>query len=196
MKTETSLRAERTNPVWRASRNDEGERGRLLDALVERGVTYLDGARGLPNELSDVELIVALTESDDARLRLALIPLFLAQSSLAELVPSLVAQLDPQRALDLKQRYTAAVCLQRFWQTRLREFVGEKLLPDLFSTELQLPPLTAQHGKWTFHALADGMSAVHNGIDFLASFNKTFEHFIRQREVEASHREPASTHQS
>lgn len=171
---------------------DEVDRDRLIDALIERGVTYLDGGSGVPSGLSDVELIMALAQSDDPRLRLALIPLFLAQPVLASLVPSIVARMTPPDALTLKQRYTVAACLQRFWRTRLSEVIaGQSSLPDWFGAELDLPSLDVMHGKLALYRLAKQMSEQHPGIDFWASFNKTFEHFVRQLEVEAQTHEPA-----
>jgi len=169
------------------------ERDCIVDALVEHGVTYLAGGRGLPSAISDAELIRTLVESDDARLRLAIIPLFLSRPDLNASVPAIIKQLSPERALDLKQRYMAAVCLQRFWRTRLNQTIGQNaLLPDLYSGELGLPSLNVQHGKHTLNALAKQMSRTHDEVDYLASFNKTFEHFIRQREIEMLDREPAS----
>jgi hypothetical protein len=161
------------------------ERECLVDALVARGVNYLAGGRGMPSALTHAELIDALTQSEDARLRLALIPLFLAQPSLASLVPFAVARLAPLPALSLKQRYTAAACLQRYWRTRLSEFVADgSPLPDLFSQELGLPALDALHGRLALYQLAGRMSAASDGVDVWTSFNKTFEDFIRQLEVE------------
>ncbi len=161
------------------------DRDRLIDALFERGVTYLAGGRGLPSEMSDAELIIALTQSDDARVRLALIPLFLSDPGLAALVPSIIKQLEPEFTLNLKQRYTAAACLQRLWRTRLSEVVTDgALLPDLFSDELGLPSFDELYGKLALFRLAEQMSDQHQGIDFWTSFNKTFDDFIHQLELE------------
>ncbi len=158
---------------------------RIVDALNERGVTYLTGGRGLPSGMSDDELIRALVESDDARLRLVIIPLMLSRPELSANVPPLIEHLAPARALDLKQRYTAAVCLQRFWRTRLAETIGETSpLPDWFSAEFGLASCDELFGRLTLYRLAEQLSSQNKGSDYWGAFSKTFEDFIRQREVE------------
>ncbi|MEP7200483.1 MAG: hypothetical protein ABI874_11750 [Chloroflexota bacterium] len=161
------------------------DRGRLIDALVERGVTYLDGGSGQPSGWRDAELISALAQADDPRLRLALIALFLARPAFGSLMPSAVAQLPMPAALALKQYYTAAACLQRYWRTRLSAVVANPMpLPDWFSRDLNLPDLDVLYGRLALRALADQMAAQHDDADFWTAFQKSFEDFIRQREME------------
>jgi hypothetical protein len=168
------------------------ERERLVDALRERGVTYLAGGHGESSGMDDAELILALVQSDGARLRLALTPLFLSHPTLAEVVPAVVKQLSPSAARELQQRYTAAVCLQRFWRTRLREVLLSNVdLPDLFSTMLGLPSATVLYGRLTLWYLAEQMSLEHGGVDYWATLHKTFEDFMQQRTVELASHEPA-----
>jgi hypothetical protein len=93
----------------------------------------------------------------------------------------------------LQQRYTAAVCLQRFWRTRLGEArLSDVDLPDLFSTQLGLPSVAVLYGRLTLWQLSERMSSEHDGVDYWATLNKTFEDFIQQRTVELASYEPAS----
>jgi hypothetical protein len=96
------------------------DRGTIVDALAGFGITYLDGGYGLPVRIPDAELIRALAESGDTRLKLSLIPLLLTRPSIAELVPGVVRQTATAHGPVLTQLYTAAACLQRFWFERFR----------------------------------------------------------------------------
>ncbi len=79
-------------------------------------------------------LLKALAQSDEARLRLSLIPLFLEHPEYATHVHTAASQLDPAALLTLQSYYSAAVWLSRKYQ------MDDLLLPDIFSTELGLNP--------------------------------------------------------
>ena len=79
-------------------------------------------------------LLAALAESKEARLRLALIPLFLEHPEFAAHVRTVAKKLDTAARLTLQCYYTAAVWLGKQYQPH------KKLLPDYFSKELNLSP--------------------------------------------------------
>ncbi len=79
-------------------------------------------------------LIAALAESNEARLRLSLIPLFLEHPELAVHVRGVAEKLNPSARLTLQCYYSAAVWLGQKYQPQKRA------LPDDFSKELDLQP--------------------------------------------------------
>lgn len=107
----------------------------LANALRVLGVHFIRGGRDadepLPNHPS--RLIAALAQSDEARLRLALIPLFLERPEYASRVRTVASKLDPPAKLTLECYYSAAVWLAKKYQL-------ETLLPDHFSKDLGLTP--------------------------------------------------------
>ena len=88
-------------------------------------------------QLSAEDLLIGLAEHDDARLRMALIPLFLYRPEIADVVPDVLEDLKAPGRKTIKLFYTSAVILQEIHRERLREFVSSrKDLPDYFSEEL------------------------------------------------------------
>lgn len=109
----------------------------LTDALRALGVNFLMAARkGGDASLhkQPARLIAALAESDDARLRLSLIPLFLEHPEFAAHVRAVAQSLSPIPRLTLQCYYNAAVWLGREYRAR------GAVLPDYFSAELSLHP--------------------------------------------------------
>ena len=90
-----------------------------------------------PLKRRPLQLIISLAESDESRLRLSLIPLFLRHPEYAKYVNSALKVTSPAASLTLQCYYTAAVWLQRKYQERLIPLIGKKTaLPNLFSKEL------------------------------------------------------------
>jgi hypothetical protein len=109
----------------------------LARALNALGVNFILGGSGEDNSFHNqpARLIVALAMSDEARLRLSLIPLFLEHPEYAELVRVVVRKLDPAARLTLQCYYSAAVWFQRKYQS------GGVPLLDHFSRDLGLEPI-------------------------------------------------------
>lgn len=90
--------------------------------------------------ITPVALLVALAEHREARLRSALILLFLRQPKFAEVVREAIEQADSGAANNLRLYYQAALYLQTEIQAALKAYLPEwQPLPDLFSVELGLP---------------------------------------------------------
>ena len=107
----------------------------LANALYALGVHFIRGGM-LTDELllnQPTRLITELAQSDEARLRLALIPLFLEHPEYASRVRAAAKQLAPTARLTLQCYYSAAVWLAKKYQL-------ETLLPDHFSKDLILMP--------------------------------------------------------
>ncbi len=112
----------------------------LANTLHTLGVRFLLGGQPAAKPLPPVRLLIALAESEEARLRLALIPLFLARPEMAAHAQKAAARLSLPARHTLQCYYTAAVDLQRLHRPRITALLGEpRPLPDLFSGELSLP---------------------------------------------------------
>jgi hypothetical protein len=108
----------------------------LATALDALGVRFLMAGKGSDETLhkQPARLIAALAQSDEARLRLSLIPLFLQHPEYAGHVRGVAKELDPAARLTLQCYYSAAV-----WLAKKHEPDGGSL-PDLFSKDLNLHP--------------------------------------------------------
>jgi len=114
----------------------------LISELWARDVRFLMGEQLTPNPTLDpAHLIVSLAQSHDARLRMALIPLFLRHPEFAREVIAADERLSAAEQLYLRFYYTAAVLLQKKYSERLVKIFGKQPpLPDLFSEKLGFSP--------------------------------------------------------
>lgn len=107
----------------------------LSNALRALDVNFMLG--GEPRQASlhktPARLIAALAESEEARMRLSLIPLFLQYPEFAAFVKRVAKKLTPPARLTLQCYYTAAVWLAQKYQL-------QRSLPDHFSQDLGLAP--------------------------------------------------------
>ncbi len=111
----------------------------LIAELQARGLHYLIGPLlALPApRLTDEELLAALAQQHDARVRSSLIPLFLQQPHLTKALPLALQWLAPREQMVLKIYYTAAVILQEQYEPFLRQSLPRwHPLPDLYGAEL------------------------------------------------------------
>jgi hypothetical protein len=106
----------------------------LTNALRALDVNFIMGGqiKGESLHKQPARLITALAESDESRLRLSLIPLFLEHPQFARHVRSVAKKLKPQARLTLLCYYSAAVWLAQKYHVR------NGSLPDYFSEELNL----------------------------------------------------------
>ena len=112
----------------------------LTNALRALDVNFILGGQRQEASLhkQPARLIAALAESDEARLRLSLIPLFLEHPEFAvrrASVHTIAKRLKPAARLTLQCYYSAAVWLAQKYQSAARA-----PLPDYFSKELHLHP--------------------------------------------------------
>ena len=136
-----------------SSRPDEAD---LIATLAAAGVPLIQGSRGggiVP--LTDLA-VRALDRDIESRVGSSLVPLFLVRPDFAGAVPQLLETLSERPARLLRYYYSAATCLQRKWETRLRIALGPKdQLPDLFGPGMGLPPADEDHGGRALAALAE-----------------------------------------
>ena len=107
----------------------------LVSELWARDVRFIMGRKqNHPPRLDPEQLIAALAESHEARLGMALIPLFLQYPEYAAHAKAVASNLSPSARLMLQCYYTATVWLEQEHLSRINS------LPDLFSKELGLSP--------------------------------------------------------
>jgi hypothetical protein len=108
----------------------------LTNALRALGVHFILGGQSEDASLrrQPVRLIAALAESDEARLRLSTIPLFLEHPEFAAHVQASAKRLNLPARLTLQCYYSAAVWLAQIYLAQ------DLPLPDYFSWELGLHP--------------------------------------------------------
>lgn len=113
----------------------------LANALHTLGVNFIMGGQDEEDAFAErpVHLIAALAESNEARLRLSLIPLFLMHPDFSRHVRTAAEELHGPARITLHCYYSAAVFLQRKYRMRLEGVVGQQpTLPDYFSNGLGL----------------------------------------------------------
>jgi hypothetical protein len=116
----------------------------LVAELELHGIRYL--SRQTPYQAVKVrppaQLIADLVRQPSARVREALISLFLARPQYSGAALAALARLSEDQALTLRLFYSAAVLLEVEHRDALGLATGDGLrpLPDLFSAELGLPP--------------------------------------------------------
>jgi hypothetical protein len=109
----------------------------LASALKMLRVNFILGGSGPDDSLhrQPARLISALAQSDEARLRLSLIPLFLEHPEYAGFVRAVAQKLEPAARLTLQCYYSAAVWFQKKYRP-----AGHPL-SDHFSVDLGLEPV-------------------------------------------------------
>ncbi|MCI0695069.1 hypothetical protein L0337_24045 [candidate division KSB1 bacterium] len=167
----------------------------LVAALHARGVDYLTPSDAkLDQPIDDESLIASLAAHHEARLRQALIALFLLQPQLAPLVPNLRGDLEPRAAQELTAYYMAAMYLQAMWRTRLGYYLESfPELPDYFSDELELPKARELHGKAGLYALADWHASQSPfRFNHLSAYEGVVDLLFQRLEINTPHHEPTS----
>jgi hypothetical protein len=118
----------------------------IIAELSFLGVTYL--SRMSDNLIEQPRmgwaLLTDLVRQPSSRVRSATIALLLEHPEYSEQMPTAIKRLHSKKRLTLKIFYTAAVYLQRIYYRELLNFQGNcfKWLPDLYSSELTIPPET------------------------------------------------------
>ena len=113
----------------------------LVSTLNVLSVPFVNGGSCNAALLTPVELIAGLSMQDNARMRLALIPLLLSRPDLADAAAEAARHLSGLASIHLMLYYTAATCLQKIYQSQLKELLGEQpQLPEIFNRKLYIQP--------------------------------------------------------
>ncbi len=158
----------------------------LADALQHLGVIFLFGHSGEEGALHDqpVLLLASLAASQDARLRLALIPLFVAHPEFSPYVQKAVNGLGENARITLKCYYSAAVYMQKVYHSRLQSLIGLKdPLPDHFSREFGLPD--TGDAREQLHRLAQRHEALSGDrLNWLGTYEHAVQVWLRGLEIQ------------
>ncbi len=159
----------------------------LIAQLATQDVRHLRLTRTVEpmSNFSPETLITDLARHPDARLREALILLFLRQPTYARYVPEITVALESEAALTLRHMYTAAVYLQRLWRSTLGLYLGSfLLLPDYFGqAEFCLPAPDLHFGEAGLRALA-ALFQAKTGYDWLTTYHSAISLLLAQLSLE------------
>lgn len=159
----------------------------LVAALVQLNVDFVmcdkqvSGARQASRPAA---LLAGLAQQDEARLRLAIIPLMLRHPEFASSAPDAVRLLDPRRRVYFKLYYTAAVLLQRKHADRLRSVVSDATpLVDWYSKELGIrEPCSPDGGLRALdnkHRQRSGLA-----LNWVGTYEHALERFVKHLKME------------
>lgn len=174
-----------TNGAVRSMSPSGGALAAELDRLGLRFVTS-SAEDVLPSALSPEDLIAALASSKEARLRMALIPLFIAHPEYSPFVREVSEKLVGQPKMTLVCYYTAAILLQRKYAQRLLQ-LGLKVseLPDIFGHSLALP-LNSSADELLLRLAEQQARLSSQPLNWYGTYEHAMERFIRRRELEAT----------
>lgn len=134
---------ETADPVVNGASETHGETpsgDQLARELHRLGVRHLSWARDTPSgAFTPASLLVSLATSTEARLRSALVPLFLRRPDYADAVQGAADELSGSSRAHLVCAYSAAVVLQGEHAARQNGTGDELILADHFADELGLP---------------------------------------------------------
>lgn len=158
----------------------------LVSELWARDVQFLMG-RPLSSKplLTPANFIASLAESENARVRLSLIPFFLRHPELfneAEKADKLISTQAKQFVL--RFFYTAAILLQKKYHERIYEIFGEQSsLPDLFSAQLGIsldaPPDQALLQLAERHRILSGQF-----VNWIGTYEHAVDVWLKQMELQ------------
>jgi hypothetical protein len=150
----------------------------LVSELWARDVRFLMGQKpNHPPIMEPAELIAALADSDEARLGMSLIPLFLQHPEYAAHVQTAAEKLSASARLLLKCYYTAAIWLEQ-------KYLSPKdALPDLFSDELDL--IISDHPDENLRALAKRHQELSGEkINWLGTYEHAADVWLKEMELQ------------
>lgn len=157
----------------------------LTNALYSLGVKFiLGGTKDKASLHKDpVHMIVALAESNESRLRLSLIPLFLEHPEFSSHVKQGADEASMEARLTLQCYYSAAVWLQQKHREKLEALIGQKAtLPEYFSRELDLQP--TDDPEINLHLLAKRHQELSGSqVNWLGTYKHAAYVFIKGLEV-------------
>lgn len=152
-------------------------------------VHFLAADPSLKKPLPPEDLLERLIGSGSGRVRLGVVAFFLRHPELAGKVHPVLSKLGDQEALLLKYYYTAAVYLQRYWETALWT-KDSPALPDYFSQELGLPPPSLLHGKIGLWALEEALQGfAGQPFNYFSSFNSVAQILMQAKPTHARDRQ-------
>ncbi len=170
------------------SRQSIADEDQFVAELHQLGITYLSNRPITPatSSHSPEQILADAIKQPSSRVRTAVIALFLLHPDFAEYLPTALSLLNENQRQLLKLFYTAAVHLQRLYQSNLIAITGSKLvwLPDLFGEELGissnlLPEDTIQQLGIKHQEIT------HSLTNWSGTYQNVVHHLIRYKQREA-----------
>lgn len=156
----------------------------LVSELWARDVRFLMGQQSAtPPLLTPANLITALAQSENARVRLSLIPVFLRHPEyFTEAEKADEALLTHPSQLVLRFYYTAAVILQsKYWERLNNLFSRQTRLPDLFSKKIGVS-LSEDHNESLLNLSKRHQILSGHFINWLGTYEHAAERLIKHME--------------
>ena len=159
----------------------------LISMLDTLDVPFLAGDEqsAAPPSLTPVELLAALAQAREARLRSAIVPMLLRHPEFAPHARTAATRLLGLPRVTLQCFYTAALLLQRKYVARLKQLLGvQPSLPDWFSAGLGISlsedetPLLGELSER--HAALTGLP-----INWAGTYEHAAERLIKRLENQA-----------
>jgi hypothetical protein len=170
------------------SRQSIADEDQFVTELHQLGITYLSNRLITPlkSPRSPEQLLADAIKQPSSRVRTAVIALFLVHPGYAEYLPTALGLLNENQRQLLKLFYTAAVHLQRLYQSDLVAIIDSDLvwLPDLFGEDLgissALSPQTAIQMLGNKH-----QEITHSLTNWSGTYKNVVHHLIRYKQREA-----------
>lgn len=160
----------------------------LAAELDRLGVPFVAAGAGdvLPSPLPAAELVAALAGSREARLRLALIPLFITRYDYARAAPMAAEQVSAQAWVTLTCYYTAALLLQRKHSEHLAQlgFVSNSL-PNVFGHYFDLS-MADDVDALLAHVAQRQAQMSGRPLNWLGTYEHALNRLVRHMELEAA----------
>jgi hypothetical protein len=171
-----------------ASRQSTADEDQLVAELHQLGITYLSNrpTGALKNPRSPEKILAATVCQPSSRVRTAVIALLLLHPGYAAFVPTAVGLLKERQRQLLKLLYTAAVHLQRLYQSDLIPLMNTSWtwLPDLFGEELGVAPTLAPQDALQQLGIRH-QEITHSMANWAGTYKNTAQHLIRYKQREA-----------
>ncbi len=171
--------------VSRESITDEDQ---FVAELHQLGITYLSNRLITPpkSPRSPEQLLADAIQQPSSRVRMAVIALFLLHPGYAQYVLTALGLLNENQRQLLKLFYSAAVHLQRLYQSDLLAIRGSELiwLPDLFGGDLGIS--SALSPEETIQQLGiKHQEITHSLTNWTGTYKNVVQHLIRYKQREA-----------
>lgn len=164
------------------------EEDQLVAELRQLGITYLSNRKidNLKKRRSPARLLADTVCQPSSRVRTAVIALFLLHPDYSEFVTLTSELLNTNQYMLLKLFYTAAVYLQRLYQSELVSIVGSnwQWLPDLFGVELGITSGLLPQDAIIRIGLRH-QELTQTLTNWSGTYKNTIDHLLRYKQLEA-----------
>lgn len=160
----------------------------LVAELYQLGITYLSNRPITPpkSPRSPEQILAVTLKQPSSRVRTTVIALFLLHPGYTENIPTALGLLNENQRQLLKLFYTAAVHLQRLYESDLIAIVGSEFvwLPDLFGEELEVSSILSPQNAIQQLGIKH-QEITHSLTNWSGTYKNVLHHLIRYKQREA-----------